>query len=700
MQSLIIVESPAKARTLKKFLGSKYTVKASMGHVRDLPKSKLGVDVDNDFTPQYITIKGKGKIIKELKAAVQKSDHVYLASDPDREGEAIAWHLIQSLNIDKPRRIELHEITRPALKEALKNSHNLNLDKVYAQQARRILDRLVGYKISPLLWKKVSKGLSAGRVQSVAMKLICEREQEIQNFVSEEYWTITAELQKTGLKSTFEAVLREKAGKKIKIKSEKEAQEILKELDKSDFIVSGVTEKEQQRNPMPPFITSTLQQEASRRLGFRVSKTMKIAQELYEGLDIKGETAGLITYMRTDSPRVSTIAIEEVRNYIGDHFGEKYLPSKANVFKSKNRAQDAHEAIRPTSVLRTPDELKVFLSKDQFNLYSLIWKRFVASQMTPALLRVITVDIKAGKYTFRVAGRNVIFPGFLEVYDIQPGEDEEVLKCDLPKLTKGDNLKLIKLSPDQCFTQPPSRYSEATLVKILEEKGIGRPSTYVPIIETIRQRGYVTVEKKRFHPTELGIKVTELLVKHFPDIINESFTANMEDKLDEIEEGTMEWIKLLCDFYQPFLSTLQKADNEMEKVELTVQYTDEMCNKCGKPMIVKRGRFGPFIACSGFPDCKNTMPIRKTVGVKCPQPGCKGEIVEKFTKKRKIFYSCSLYPECTFSSWYKPTNNTCPKSNHILVIKRQAGGKILLACMDPECDYQEWQEVGKSGSES
>ncbi|HPZ07554.1 MAG TPA: type I DNA topoisomerase [Candidatus Eremiobacteraeota bacterium] len=693
-KSLIIVESPAKARTLKKFLGNKYTVKASMGHVRDLPKSKLGVDIENAFAPQYITIKGKGKIIKELKSAVQKSDRVYLASDPDREGEAIAWHLIQSLNITSPERIELHEITRPALKEALKNSQELNLDKVYAQQARRILDRLVGYKISPLLWRKVAPKLSAGRVQSVAMKLICDREKEIESFVSEEYWTIVAELQKSGLRTTFEATLREKQGKKIKIKNETEVREILQDLNNAEFVVSSVQEKEQIKNPLPPFITSTLQQEASRRLGFRVSKTMKIAQELYEGLDTgKGETTGLITYMRTDSTRVSSLAVTDVREYIKEKFGETYLPSKAPVFKAKNRAQDAHEAIRPTSVGRSPEEVKSFLSKEQYNLYSLIWKRFVASQMKSARIRVITVDIEALNYMFRAIGRRIMFPGFLEVYDIQPGEDEELIKDDLPKLSRGDKLKLITLLPNQYFTQPPPRYTEASLVKILEEKGIGRPSTYAPTIETIRQRGYVRVEKKRFYPTELGVKVTELLVKHFPDIINETFTADMEDKLDKVEEGNLPWVNLLKDFYQPFIITLKKADNEIKKVELTVQYAEEKCNKCGKPMIIKRGRFGDFIACSGFPDCKNTLSIRKTIGVKCPQNGCKGEIVEKFTKKKKLFYGCSLYPACNFSSWYRPTNNICPESNHILVIKRQTANKIFLSCIGPGCEHQEWQEV-------
>jgi len=691
--SLIIVESPAKARTLKKFLGKKYDVVASMGHVRDLPRSKLGVDVENNFTPHYITIKGKGKILKDLKNAVKKAQKIYLASDPDREGEAIAWHLIQALKISSPERIELHEITSPALKNALKNSHTLNMDKVNAQQARRILDRLVGYKISPLLWKKVSKGLSAGRVQSVAMKLICQREKEIDTFIPEEYWLIAAELKKEKLKKPFEAVLKEKNGKKIKIKNKKEAQEILKELEGSSFVVSGVSEKKQNKKPSPPFITSTLQQEGTRRLGFRVSKTMRVAQQLYEGLDIgKGETAGLITYMRTDSPRVSAEAVGEARDYIKNSFGEDYLPASPPVFKAKSKAQDAHEAIRPTSVERTPEKLKSFLTKEQYNLYKLIWKRFIASQMKPATIKIVTVNINADDYLFRVIGRTIIFPGFLEVYDVQPGEEEALMAADLPLLSKGDRLELLKLTPEQNFTQPPPRYTEASLVKELEENGIGRPSTYAPIIETIRSRGYVKVEKNRFYTTDLGNKVTELLVENFPDVINEAFTADMENKLDKIEEGNMDWVGLLKDFYPSFITTLEKAYNEIEKITLEVEYADIECNKCGKPMIIKRGRFGPFIACSGFPECKNTLPLLKKIGVKCPQESCGGEIIEKFTRKGKLFFGCSLYPGCKFSSWYQPTNNLCPKDNKMLVIKKKAAKKHLLACINPDCDYNEWKE--------
>ena len=692
-KSLIIVESPAKARTLKKFLGKKYNVVASMGHVRDLPKSKLGVDVEEDFAPHYITIKGKGKILKDLKSAVKKAEKIYLASDPDREGEAIAWHLSTALSLTSPDRIELHEITSGALKKALKDAHKLNMDKVYAQQARRILDRLVGYKISPLLWKKVSKGLSAGRVQSVAMKLVCKREREIEAFVPEEYWHIAAELKKEKLKTTFEAMLKEKGGKKIKIKSEKEALGIIEEVKEADFIISGVKEKIQNKKASPPFITSTLQQEGTRRLGFRVSKTMRVAQQLYEGLDIEGETVGLITYMRTDSPRVADSAVEEVRGYIEEHFGSDYLPSKPPSFKVRKKAQDAHEAIRPTSVERTPEDLKPFLTREQYRLYRLIWKRFVASQMNPARIKIVTVDINAKDYTFRVVGRTIVFPGFLNVYEVQPSEEEKLMAGDLPKLLKGDKLDLVKILPHQNFTQPPPRYSEASLVKELEEKGIGRPSTYAPTVETIRSRGYVRVEKNRFYTTDLGIKVTDLLVKHFPDVINEAFTADMEDKLDKIEEGGMDWVSLLKDFYPPFIETLEKADKEIEKVKLEVTYADIECDKCGKPMIIKRGRFGPFIACSGFPECKNTLPLLKKIGVKCPVEECEGDIIEKYTRKKKLFYSCSSYPKCKFSSWYEPINDRCPKSNDILVIKKRSAKKHMIACSNPECDYKEWKEV-------
>lgn len=684
-KNLIIVESPAKARTIQKFAPKNFLVKASMGHIRDLPKTRLGVDVENDFAPHYVVIKGKAPIIKELKIAVKAAKEVFLAPDPDREGEAIAWHL--AALVDQGRvihRIYLHEITKPALIAALANSSEIDINKVNAQQARRILDRLVGYKLSPLLWAKVTGGLSAGRVQSVAVRLICEREREILAFVAEEYWTLAARLFKDSPESAFDAMLVQKNQEKIKITNEEQARAAERDLASASYAVREVTKKEQRKNPAPPFITSTLQQEASRRLGFRVSKTMQVAQQLYEGLDVGSEgTVGLISYMRTDSTRISEAARAEALEFIGGRFGSEYQgpPRK---YKSRPGAQEAHEAIRPTSVLRDPEEIKNSLTRDQYRLYRLIWERFLASQMASCILNVETADISAGEYILRASGTSVKFPGFTKVYE--EAKDEEQTNGDkvLPPLEAGDSLSLLNLDLKQKFTQPPPRYNEATLVKTLEEKGIGRPSTYAPIVETILKREYVKILEKRFFPTELGFVVTDLLIKHFQDIVNPDFTAAMEEKLDQIEEGQANWVDVLRDFYGPFSIVLADAETQVEKVVLEPEMTDEVCPKCGKPMVIKKGRFGKFLACSGYPECRSTKPFLKEIGLPCPNEGCTGQVIERRGKKAK-FYGCSRYPECTFSSWDKPTDKKCGRCGKVMVLRATRGGKFYLACIDREC---------------
>lgn len=682
-QSLIIVESPAKAKTIKKFLTSGYEVKASMGHVRDLPKSQLGVDVEKDFSPKYIVIKGKTKLIKELKTAVKDSKQVYLATDPDREGEAIAWHLSELLGLDeKAKRIELREITKNALKDALTHAKDLNIDKVNAQQARRVLDRLVGYKLSPLLWKKVRSGLSAGRVQSVAVKLICDREKEIQAFVPEEYWSLTAHLLKESF--SFPAALSKIGDEKAKVSNEEEMQAILRELEGKSFSVLSVTQKEQKRNPPPPFITSTLQQDASRKLGFKVSRTMSVAQQLYEGLDIGEEgTAGLISYMRTDSTRISEGAQAEAKEFILEKFSEAYWSGKQ--YKVKDTAQDAHEAIRPTTASRTPESVKPYLNKDQFKLYKLIWERFLASQMSPAVFDNKSVDVKAERFTFHATGSTLKFQGFLAVYEETKEEEEE--KVNLPELKEGEPLGLEKLEPKQHFTQPPPRYTEASLVKTLEENGIGRPSTYAPIIETILYRRYVTLENKHFTPTELGFLVTDILQSHFSAILNVDFTAEMENKLDAVEEGKLDWIKILSEFYPSFEGALQDASEHLERVKIEPEATNEICPNCGKPMVIKEGRFGRFIACSGYPECKTTKAMTKGTGVSCPNEGCDGEIMELRTKKGKPFFGCSKFPNCDFKTWNRPTTEKCPKCESMMVIRKVKNGHSFLICSKEGCGY-------------
>jgi len=685
--SLVIVESPSKAKTIGKYLGSKFIVKASMGHVRDLPKSQIGVEVENDFNPKYITIRGKGSVLKELKDARKKVKKVYLAADPDREGEAIAWHLAHALELDDTEdcRVVFNEITKQAVKDAFKTPRKINMDLVNAQQARRILDRLVGYKISPLLWKKVKKGLSAGRVQSVAVKIILDRENEINDFIPEEYWSITAKLTADG--SPFEAKFHQLNGVKTELGSEAEVQAVLKQIEGAPFTVKEVKEKERSRNPSAPFTTSSLQQEAARKLNFRASKTMSVAQQLYEGVDLGKEgTVGLITYMRTDSTRIAASAQEEAKDYIISKYGDAFVPeTPRNYAKKAANAQDAHEAIRPTSILRDPDSIKSFMSRDQFRLYKLVWERFVASQMASAILDTLSVDIAVGDATFRAAGSKVRFQGFMKVY--VEGNDDGTTEEDrlLPPLKSGDVLEKQEIEPKQHFTQPPPRYTEARLVRTLEELGIGRPSTYAPTLETIQKRGYVAVEEKKFIPTELGELVIEQMEEFFPEILDVEFTANMEGDLDHVEEGTEDWVKVLAEFYESFEKRLEFAEEEMKEIEIEDEVSDEICEKCGKPLVYKLGRFGKFLACSGFPDCRNTKPIVKDIGVTCPK--CKeGHVVERRSKKGRVFYGCDRYPECDFVSWDKPSAKPCPSCGSMMVEKRNKQG-TRLQCTS--CDHQE-----------
>jgi len=686
--SLVIVESPAKAKTIGKYLGSKYIVKASMGHIRDLPKSQIGVEVENNFNPKYITIRGKGSILKELKDASKKVKHVFLAADPDREGEAIAWHLAHYLELDETDtcRVVFNEITKQAVKDAFKTPRKINMDLVNAQQARRILDRLVGYKISPLLWKKVKKGLSAGRVQSVAVKLIIDRENEIDAFTPEEYWSITAKLNHAGI--PFDAKYHSINGEKRELGKEADVQEVLQAMKGSKLTVSDVREKERLRNPAPPFITSSLQQEAARKLGFRASKTMSVAQQLYEGVELGKEgTVGLITYMRTDSTRISPIAQEEAKEFITERYGEAFVPEQPRIYTKKNsNAQDAHEAIRPTSILRDPESMKPFVSRDQLRLYKLVWERFVSSQMQSAVLDTMTVDLQAGDTTFRATGSKVKFAGFMKVY-VEGNDDGTVEEHKfLPPLAAGDVIQSESIDPKQHFTQPPPRFTEARLVKTLEELGIGRPSTYAPTLETIQKRGYIAMEEKKFMPTELGDLVIQLMEEFFPEILDAEFTANMEGNLDHVEEGTEDWVKVLATFYESFEKRLEVAEDEMKEIEIQDEVSDELCEKCGRHLVYKMGRFGKFLACSGFPDCRNTKPIVKDIGVTCPKCA-EGKIIERRSKKGRIFYGCDQYPGCDYVSWDKPTNKPCPQCGESkLVEKRNRSGAKLLC---PTCDYSE-----------
>lgn len=686
---LVIVESPAKAKTIERYLGKKYQVKASMGHVRDLPKSQMGVEVTDHFSPKYITIRGKGPVLKELKTAAKKAKKIYLAADPDREGEAIAWHLAHTLDVDVTSdcRVVFNEITKDAIKESFKHPRPINMDLVDAQQARRILDRLVGYNISPLLWKKVKKGLSAGRVQSVAVRLIIERENEIKAFIPEEYWTIKGEFLKGNelIEASFYGT---KDGKK-ELKTEDEVKEILSKIKGNQFSIQSVTKKERKRNPAVPFITSSLQQEAARKLNFRAKKTMMIAQQLYEGIDLGKEgTVGLITYMRTDSTRISDTAKQESAEYIEKTFGKEYISTETKAAKKNQNAQDAHEAIRPTSTLRTPNEVKEFLSRDQLRLYKLVWERFVASQMAPAILDTMTVDIENNGIIFRANGSKIKFPGFMKVYVEGKDDQDEEKDRILPPLEEGEKLVLKDAEENQHFTQPPPRYSEARLVRSLEELGIGRPSTYAPTLDTIQKRGYVALDNKRFIPTELGEIVVSLVMEFFPEVIDIDFTAKMENSLDEIEDGNVDWVNIIDNFYRDFEKRLKVAEKEMEEIEIKDEPAGEDCEQCGHGMVYKMGRYGKFMACSNFPECRHTKAIVKDIGVDCPNCDT-GKIIERKSKKRRIFYGCDQYPKCEFLSWDKPIARKCPKCESLLVEKKLKKG-IQVQCIS--CDYKEEQQ--------
>ncbi|MDR6745048.1 type I DNA topoisomerase [Staphylococcus epidermidis] len=682
--NLVIVESPAKAKTIEKYLGKRYKVIASMGHVRDLPRSQMGVDTEDNYEPKYITIRGKGPVVKDLKKHAKKAKKIFLASDPDREGEAIAWHLSKILELEdsKENRVVFNEITKDAVKDSFKHPRGIEMDLVDAQQARRILDRLVGYNISPVLWKKVKKGLSAGRVQSVALRLVIDRENEIRNFKPEEYWSIEGEFRYK--KSKFTAKFLHYKNKPYKLNNKDDVQKITEALNGDQFEITNVNRKEKTRYPAHPFTTSTLQQEAARKLNFKARKTMMLAQQLYEGIDLKRQgTVGLITYMRTDSTRISTSAKSEAQQYITDKYGEQYVSQHKS--SGKQGDQDAHEAIRPTSTMRTPDDMKAFLTRDQHRLYKLIWERFVASQMAPAILDTVALDVTQNDIKFRANGQTIKFKGFMTLYVEAKDDKENDKENKLPQLDKGDKVTATKIEPAQHFTQPPPRYTEARLVKTLEELKIGRPSTYAPTIDTIQKRNYVKLESKRFIPTELGEIVYEQVKEYFPEIIDVEFTVNMETLLDKIAEGDMNWRKVIGDFYNSFKQDVERAESEMEKIEIKDEPAGEDCEVCGSPMVIKMGRYGKFMACSNFPDCRNTKAIVKTIGVTCPKCN-EGDVVERKSKKNRIFYGCSRYPECDFISWDKPVGRDCPKCHHYLVNKKK-GKSSQVVCSN--CDYEE-----------
>lgn len=696
MSDLVIVESPAKAKTIKKYLGGNYEVIASMGHVRDLPKTRLSVDIKKKFAPKYEIIKGKEKLVEELKELAEKSDKIYLATDPDREGEAISWHLayILGLPLDDNNRVEFNEITKNGVTNGMANPRSINIDLVNAQQARRILDRLVGYKLSPFISQKIRRGLSAGRVQSVAVRIIVDREEEIRKFKPEEYWTIDAKFIPKGSRKSFSASLYSDANGKIKIENQEQAEKIEQDLADAEYMITKVKHGTRRKTPAPPFITSTLQQEASRKLGFQSRRTMKVAQELYEGVDIEGMGAtGLITYMRTDSLRISDVAKEEAAQYILNRFGEKFLPAKPRVFKTKSNAQDGHEAIRPSMPSLSPEDVKASLTSDQFKLYNLIWNRFMASQMSDCIQKTTQAEISSKEYIFKASGYYVDFEGFTTLY-VESKDTEEEKSTQLPPLEKDMPVKCKELKKNQHFTQPPARYTEASLIKALEEYGIGRPSTYAATITTITSREYVKREAKTLYPTELGEVMTNLLKERFPKIVNYKFTAQMEENLDEVEHGQEEWVELLDEFYSDFDKTLKKAKEEMEgvKLQLKEDQTDIICDKCGRQMVVKVGRYGKFIACPGYPECKNVLKFVEKTGVKCPK--CNGDVIVKHTKKKRVFYGCSNYPECDFVSWNEPVNERCPQCGGILFKKK--GKKPKLYCATEGCGFEK-EFVEKDG---
>ena len=741
-RSLVVVESPTKVKTIQKYLDSKFIVKASMGHIRDLPKSQLGVDPKKNFKPKYVVTPSKKKVLDELKKAAEKADALYVATDPDREGEAIGWHLAQELAVDKKKvyRITFNEITERAVKAAFNHPGKIDSNKVDAQQARRVLDRLVGYSLSPLLWDKVQRGLSAGRVQSVAVRLIVDREREIQAFVPVEYWSLHARL-RAGQPPEFTATLREVDGEKVSLPDEATTRALMTRLEGARFVVKSVTRGERRRNPAAPFITSTLQQEAGRKLGFSAKKTMTIAQQLYEGIELGPEGAvGLITYMRTDSVRVAREAQEEARELIASRFGQEYMPEAPPTYRSRGSAQEAHEAIRPSEVARDPRSLARALTKDQQALHRLIWERFLASQMTPALYDTVAADIEAGRGLFRALGQTLRFKGFTAVY-VEGREDEttdEDAESAIPPLQEGETLAVLGLEPKQHFTQPPPRFTEASLIKSLEELGIGRPSTYASILSTIiNDRGYVRRERRTLFPSELGMAVTDKLIPFFADIMNVEFTAQMEGELDRVEEGTLKWADAVQDFYKPFTADLKRAQKEMgsDKAGIEIgedcpecgqpllkrrgrfgefitcsgypeckykrnlpgserpedQPTNEICPSCGKPMVIKHGRFGKFIACSGYPDCKTTKPV--TLGIACPEPGCRGELAERRSRRGRVFYGCSAYPECKFVVWQRPVAEACPRCGGPFLTERMTRGRRIRACPRPDCDFKQEAEI-------
>lgn len=690
-KTLVIVESPTKSKTIEKFLGKNYTVKASMGHLRDLPKSTLGVtflpdeEHANEFEPKYINIRGKGDLIKSLKAEAKKADKVLLATDPDREGEAISWHLAFILGIDPTSacRIEFHEITAAAVKDAIKHPRCIDMDMVDAQQARRILDRIVGYQLSPLLWRKIRKGLSAGRVQSVATKIVADRDREIEDFVPVEYWTLSAKLREGSKGQLFEAEAVKYKGKKLELHNEQEAKAAEEALSKADYIVSDAVKKERKRHPVPPFTTSSMQQEANKKLNFSAKKTMMLAQQLYEGVSLGKTSVGLITYMRTDSVRLADVAVDEIRDYIKQNFGSEFCPAKANHYSTKKNAQDAHEAIRPTSVMRTPSEMQEYLTNDQLKLYTLIWNRVVASQMTDAVYDVTTLTIDAADYQLRATGSVLKFPGFLQLHSKYDDKEKD---SKVPYVEPGTKLLLYKLMPaEQHFTEPPAHFTEATLIKELEEKGIGRPSTFAPTIVTLLTRGYVVKEAKKLLVTELGIMTVDMLTEYFKGLINIGFTAQMEEKLDEVAEKKHTKDEVLSEFYGPFKKDLDHAGVAIPIVEIPLEVSDVPCDKCndGTMMVIREGRFGKFLACPNFPKCRNTKPILHPIGVKCPK--CGADILERKSKTGKVFYGCERYPDCDYTTWDKPLNEECPECKHMMVEHVERNGSKRKFCSNPEC---------------
>lgn len=697
-RKLVIVESPAKAHAIEKFLGRNYKVEASQGHVRDLPKSRIGISPDDNFRMDYITIHGKGDLLAKLRKEAKGAKDIYLATDPDREGEAISWHLAQALKLDptEVKRVEFHEITKKAVTEAVKNPRRIDMDLVDAQQARRALDRLVGYKISPLLWAKVRKGLSAGRVQSVATRMIVDREEEIEAFVPEEYWDIYAGITvacEGGKALPLRAKLSQIDGKRAAVATAEEAKAAQELIKNAKLTIQSIKTKERFKHPAAPFTTSTLQQEASRKLNFTIAKTMQVVQGLYEGVDLGKEGAqGLVSYIRTDSVRVSDEALAAARAAIGDQYGENFLPAEANVYKGRSSAQDAHEAIRPTDAARTPDSIKQYLSNDQYKLYKLIYSRFIASQMADARFDTVTLEIGDGTVLLRYYGEHKVFAGFTAVYEEGSDEIDEKIDSKLPRCEEGSPAALKEISPEQHFTQPPSRYTEASLVKELEELGIGRPSTYAPTVSTIIARGYVSREKKRLYPTELGRMVTGLMIDYFDSIVDTAFTAQMENELDSVEAGDKQWRDVLKEFYPDFEKKLERAENDIEKIVIEDEKSDVICDKCGATMVYKNGRFGRFLACPSFPECRNTQPILTYIGVKCPD--CGGEILEKTSKKNRKFYGCEKYPECQFVSWEMPVAKPCPECGHYMTIKRRKNDTLLL-CSNEACRHHEpFEEEG------